>query len=535
MSDKSAAVSIKPSLLDRAVSYVSPVRGAQRMYAKEILAMHGGYTGADKTRRSLMNWFTNGGSADAATLSDLPALREHSSDLIRNTPLGAGVVGTMVTNVVGSGLTLQCAIDRGLLNMTDDQADTWEDDTEREFNLFALNCDLRRTLNFYDMTELNFRSELEKGDVFTVMSHKKRPGDLYGLKLSMVEADRVCNENDAMDTADLAGGIQRDEDGAPEFVHILKHHPGNATYQTKEWDKVRVFGEETGRRNVLHHYSMLRPDQSRGVPLLAPVIEPLKQISRLTESELMASVLASLYTVFIKTENGQGINGLSGPPQAGPIQPGAPALAKQAPAKDKQPMAMGSGLIVDLDIGESVETSTPGRPNGAFEPFYMAILKEISLGVELPFEIVLKTFNRSYSAGRGAINEAWRLFIKRRKKVSRGFCDPVYAAWMDEAVASGRRPAPGYFANPLIRQAYLGANWHGSGRGQINELVEAKAAKERSDMGMTSLSEEIAGYSGGDFLSTHRQRTKEVKRRREDGLQEPLKQPESNKKEPVND
>ena len=513
---------------ERFLAKLSPKMAARRYLSRmqlEALGGGGGYIGADKTRRSIMNWLTGSGSADADTLPDLPALREHSRDLIRNTPMAAGAVGTIVTSVVGSGLTLQSSIDRDLLPLSDEQADRWEIDTEREFNLWALNCDLRRTLNFYDMQELAFRQMLENGDVFGVLSHKKRPGDLYGLKISMVEADRVCNENEALDSPTLSGGVQRDDDGAPEYYHVLRHHPGNINYQAKVWDKIRAFGEKRGERNVVHLYTMLRPDQSRGIPLLAPVIEPLKQLSRLTESELMASVISSLFTVFIKTESGQGIKGLSGPPVPGPVRPNASNLTKQAPAKDKQPIAMGSGLIVDLADGESIEQAAPARPNGAFEPFFLAIVKEISVGIEMPYELVLKEFNKSYSASRGAINEAWRMYLKRRKKLARGWCDPIYAAWLDEAVASGRRPAPGYFANPLIRQAYLGASWHGPGKGQINELVEARAVRERTDIGLTSMAEEKAGYDGGDYLATHRQRTKEVKRRVADGLQEAVVAP----------
>ena len=521
---------------ERFLAKISPRLAAKRYVARmelNALGGGGGYIGADTTRRSIMNWLTGSGSADADTLPDLPTLREHSRDLIRNTPMAAGAVGTIVTSVVGAGLTLQCSIDRGLLNLTDDQADAWEESTEREFNLWGQSCDMRRTLSFNDMQELAFRQMLENGDVFGVLSYKKRPGELYGLKISMVEADRVCNPSGAMDTETLAGGIQRDSDGAPEFCHILKTHPGNIHYQAKEWDKVRIFGEKTGRRNVLQLFTMLRPDQSRGVPLLAPVIEPIKQLSRLTEAELMASVISSLFTVFIKTESGQGIPGLSGAPAPGPVRPGAPALNKQAPAKDKQPIAMGSGLIVDLAEGESIEQANPTRPNGAFEPFFLAIIKEISVGIEMPYELVLKEFNKSYSASRGAINEAWRMYQKRRIKLARNWCNPIYAAWLDEAVALGRISAPGYFADPLIRQAYLGARWHGPGKGQINELVEAKAVTERTTSGLTSLAEEKAGYDGGDYLATHRQRTKEVKRRVADGLQEPIVQ-QTNKEDSAN-
>lgn len=45
-----------------------------------------------------------------------------------------------------------------------------------------------------------------------------------------------------------------------------------------------------------------RPDQYRGVPYLAQVIEPLLQLRRYTESELMAALVQSFFTAWIETE-----------------------------------------------------------------------------------------------------------------------------------------------------------------------------------------------------------------------------------------
>jgi capsid protein len=53
-------------------------------------------------------------------------------------------------------------------------------------------------------------------------------------------------------------------------------------------------------------------------------------------------------------------------------------------------------------------------------------------------------------------------------------------------------------------------------------LKEAKAVRERIDVGLTTLSEETVAYDGGDWESKHRQRAREASERVEDGLQAPV-------------
>ena len=54
--------------------------------------------------------------------------------------------------------------------------------------------------------------------------------------------------------------------------------------------------------NILHIMTAERPDQYRGVPYLAKVIEPLLQIRRYTESELMAALIQSFFTAWVETK-----------------------------------------------------------------------------------------------------------------------------------------------------------------------------------------------------------------------------------------
>ncbi|KKL74956.1 hypothetical protein LCGC14_2059700 [marine sediment metagenome] len=110
---------IEPNLMDRVVSYVDPVRGARRMRARVAMALVGGYLGAKRDRRATKEWRVTQNSADADLLPDLPMLRERSRDLVRNSPIATGAVGTVLMNVVGTGLNLVPRPDGEVLGMTE--------------------------------------------------------------------------------------------------------------------------------------------------------------------------------------------------------------------------------------------------------------------------------------------------------------------------------------------------------------------------------------------------------------------------------
>src|SRR5580704_1537957 len=97
------APKVPETLLDRVIGYVAPERALRRMKARTAMAIVGGYVGGKYERNSLRGWFTAANSADVDTVYDLITLRSRSRDLVRNTPIATGAVGTMLTNVIGSG------------------------------------------------------------------------------------------------------------------------------------------------------------------------------------------------------------------------------------------------------------------------------------------------------------------------------------------------------------------------------------------------------------------------------------------------
>ena len=474
------------------------------MAHREILARRS-YVGASRGKRSFSGWNTNSHDADAAILDELPVLRDRCRDSYRNNPIAAGSLHTKVTNVVGTGLRLQARLDRSALGLTEENADALERKIESEWRLFAENqeCDAERTLTFFELQDAIFRSSLESGDVFVLMSFFYRPGSPYGLKLQVVEADRVDNPDHKTDVPSLAGGVEKDQYGAPIAYHVRSSHPGGlGIANSDDWRRIPAFGTITGRRNVLHLYRKLRPGQTRGVPDLAPVLDMLRSLGKYSEYELQAALVNSIFAAFTYTEDGMGIGGNT-----------ATGMGSTSDGKNVE---MGSGNIIDLTPGEKVIFSPPSRPNPAFASFVDAMLEQVGVALELPHDVLRQRYNASYSASRAALLEAWKMYKSRRKWLADKLCRPVYEAWFTEAVALGRIPAPGFLSGDFaIRQAYLGSDWVGPSQGALDPLKEAKAVTERIDQETMTRSDAAAEY-GMDWERIHPQRAKEERMRRED-------------------
>lgn len=504
-------VAIQQNIIDKVVSYFDPVKGRDRMQARAMMALAGGYVGGSRSkgRRSMSQWVTSDGDADSDILPDLPQLRENSRDLVRNNPLAAGVINTKVTNIVGTGLIMHPQIDAKLLGMSEEEAAQWEENTEREWRLFADSeaCDMDETCCFAELQDLVLRGALENGDSFALLPREERPGSVYDLKVQVIEGDRVSNPNFKADSSTLAGGIEKSPAGRPLAAHILSQHPGNLNRKAAKWER-REFRSNSGRRNVLHIYRKVRAGQTRGVPDLAPVIEALKQLGDFTDAELSATVVSSLFTVFIRTPDGTGL---------APMEPVTETGGKRT---DKD-FKMGKGAILEIGQDDEIEIANPGRPNTAFDGFVIAVLRQIGSALEIPFELMMKHFTASYSASRAALLEAWKYFDSRRMWLTKRFCQPVYEAWLEEAVLRGRVIAPGFIGgDPAIKAAYCGAEWVGPARGHIQPKQEADALKVHLDMGSKTLERVTAETDGGRWDRNHRQRVKEVTARRQAGLEQ---------------
>lgn len=472
--------------------------------------------GASRMLRSMSSWlpFLGSPNRDLST-PERKTLVARSRDAMRNHTIARAAVVRTRTNVVGTGLICRPQVDHEALGITEEQADALNAHIQREWEMYAgdpRECDAEATLNHYQLQSLALVSAMTGGDCFATTPWIERPGTIFSTRIQLVETDRVSNPNGQPDSQFMVEGVEFDQYGAPVAYHMCNGYPDDKFLKYPlRWDRVEAFGVETGRRRVLQVWcDKERPGLKRGAPYLAPVLEPLQKLERYASAELTNAVISAMFTVFIKKTADYDAGG-----QGQPIFGDEDSL-QHGSDNVGGPVELGEGAIVDLAVGEEPVSANPGRPNAQFEPFFSAIVKEIGAALEIPVEELLLHYSSSYSAARAAMLQAWRFYTMRRWWLVCDFCQPSYELFIDEAVARGRIKAPGY-ADPAIRKAYTKSIWIGPARGAIDELKEAKAARERIDIGISNETMETAAMTGETWQQVNRQRARELVQRRANG------------------
>ena len=468
------------------------------------------HAGASYTKKALKGFTVESGSPAEDINANNYTLRQRSRMLYMSAPIATGALKRQRTNIVGAGLKLKPTIDRETLGMTQEQAEAWQRRTQREFELWAQRkqaCDATGVNNFYGMQQLVALAWPMSGDVFALIK-RADPTPLmpYSLRIHLIEADRVRTPETAGVSSNplmtglttgtnaktgnlIYDGVEVDKSGAVVGYHIANTYPNQWDGEKTEFAFVKAYGEETGLPNILHIMDAERPEQYRGVPYLAQAIEPLLQMRRYTEAEITAAVVQSFFTAFIKTEAGTDdipMNEVGGE-------------GVQEVSRDPNEYEMGPGMMNILEPGEDVTFGSPTHPNTGFDTFMRSLCEQVGAALEIPADLLLMSFNSSYSASRAALLEAWKGFRMRRNWLTDDFCRPIYEIWLTEAVARGRISAPGFLTDPIIRQAYLESEWIGPSQGQLDPTKEVAAAVAAIENGLSTREAEAVKLNGSQF------------------------------------
>ena len=518
------------NVIDNLIEKVNPTAALKREQSRiKLDSIHkfrnSGYdeSGASRKKNALRGWTASSKSPQEDIDKNLFTLRQRSRSLYMSAPLAVSAIKTNRTNVVGQGLRLKSTIDADYLGMTQQQAAEWQTQAEREFNLWADSkfCDTTCINNFYEIQQVACMSWLLNGDSFVLLEYDKKYTFFpYGLRVHLVESDRICNPNSYGRNVDLNtrnpdnqnriyNGVEIDEKGKVVAYHICNTYPDSHLNVKKEWKRVKAFGEKTGVQNVLQIMESERAEQYRGIPYLAPVIESLKQLTRYSEAEMMAAVINGFFTVFVESESGTGDVNFTGVVEDDD---------RVTDDDDQVNYEIGSGVINMLNPGEKIEIADAKRPSTNFDAFTMSLAKYVGAALEIPVEMLTKSFNSSYSASRASLLEAWKAFRMRRSWLANDLCQPVYETFLVEAISSGRLKAPGFFLDPLIGKAYCKAQWNGPAPGMLDPVKEVSAAKERIDAGLSTRQREAVEITGADFESNVQQLAREKELMKKAGL-----------------
>ena len=521
----------RPNLIDRAVGFLNPQAGLERMEARTRLAASatmfgggtGGYRGARPDRGKRRGWFARARSANADNLPGADRMRAEQRDAAMNQPIATAAINRKVTFAIGTGLMAIPAINGTALGLSANEQEAWEQRIATDYDAYmaSKDVDASRQATGYGVQAIVERGTITSGDMLALrVMPDDQPGRVTATAWQLVEADRLRNPPTVADGACdprtgniIAGGVEVDRHWNPVAYWILKQHPGDLQIVSTAAmlpERIEAWDSTLQLPRVVHVYKKERAEQVRGVGMLATVLEPLKMVSDLSDAELFASVMSAMIAVVYKS------------PGATPMpepdygeEDGATGEAAEAGAGsyDIPPAAsqykFESGSVMEIDSEAEVEIKSPGRPNSAFDPFFQAIVRQIGAAIGVPAGVLMLMFNSSYTASKAEIEALYMDIRAERAWFGGDWCVPTYICFIAEKVARGDYPMPGFFADPAIRAAWTGVDWRGDGKITLNPAQEANGYKIRQDNGWQTGEEITAELTGGSFRENIRRRGRE--------------------------
>lgn len=454
-----------------------------------------GESGASTSKLAFKNSYDYINTPDEDIGDSQEILIARSLQLFMGNTVARAAISKIRTNVVGRGIKAKPKIKNKILKLEESEVERIQDDIQTLWELWAesVECDICRTDNLYKLQNLAIITHLIYGECFVMLPFSRNTGEIFETKIRFLDGTRCQSEEN---NENIKNGVEFNKDGAP-IAYYFKDKDSN-------YIRISTFSA-TGRRNLIHLIDKERIGQRRGVPLLAPVIESLAQMTRYTNAELTNAVISALFTAFIVSDK----------EVTSDAKIGGISTKQNETLNFEREISLGSGNITELPAGKKLEFANPNRPNPNFGNFTDAMCKHIGACLEIPYEVLLASFTKSYSASKAALLEVWKMYLMRRQWMISSFCQPIYETFIDECVDRGILNLKGYKEDPLKRRAYLGVEWYGQTQGQIDPVKETKAAKLRIETGLSTLSRETSELNGSNWETNLEQRKVEIAKLKE--------------------
>jgi len=360
-------------------------------------------------------------------------------DLYRNSPIIRAGVNGVARRAIGTGIRLQLNTDNNKWNH--ECLSQWLDWTEQ--------LDIAGAYDLDAICRQCIRSAYTDGDLG--LGLLDCDGDL---RVEVIEGDRIAEDMRAgiqIDRNNPIGGIIKDWDtGRVKEYLVGRRNAGGILEKCEPWDA----------DSFILFYRRQRPDQVRGVPLLAPVIQTARDLDKYLTAVRIAANVQATFGVFIKRHN--------------------PAQLMMAQSKavtgttDYRTQPMKTGQIWHLGPDEDVTGFSPTQPANQFDQVAKFWVRLIASGMGTTYEAMMSDFgDMSFSASRvqlmehNSINREWQRLIVRR------VLNRLYRVWVSKRMTPVSEGGCGLLAfNP---QAFDKYQWIGPADESIDPVGDADA------------------------------------------------------------
>ena len=489
---------------------------------REYAGYHGGAGGFGGQLRA---WNPPTESADAALLPNFARGNARADDLVRNNGYAANAVQLHQDHIVGSFFRLSHRPSWRFLGIAEEESRAFSREVEAAWKEFAEddNCyvDVERKRTFTMMIREGVAMHAFNGELCTQPTWDISASRLFRTQFKMVSPKRISNPGNTGDTRNCRAGVSVDNNGAAVGYYVSEDdYPG---WMPQKWTYIprELPG---GRASFIHVFEPMEDGQTRGANVFYSVMEQMKMLDTLQNTQLQSAIVKAMYAATIESEldtqqamdfilgaDGSQQNKLTG------------WIGEIASYYSAAPVRLGGAKVPHLMPGDSLNLQAAQDTDNGYSTFEQSLLRYIAAGLGVSYEQLSRNYSQmSYSTARASANESWAYFMGRRKFVASRQACQMFLCWLEEAVA--RRvvtlPSKARFSFQEARSSWGNCEWIGSGRMAIDGLKEVQEAVMLIEAGLSTYEKECA-KRGEDYQEIFAQQVRESLERRAAGLKPP--------------
>jgi lambda family phage portal protein len=388
------------NLIDKAIAFVNPQGAVDRLVARQRIKNF--EYDAVKYSRQRKGPSQLSGAEDYQSNYDRVELMKRARDLAENVGLVRSILMKFASHTAAN-ISYQARTENPEVNT----------EVEMYWAEWFDKCDISTRHTGSTLMQVAMMSMLRDGDFLFVLV---RDSD-GNLKIQGIEGDRLGDPFKVYTSSELIGGIHIDQKtGSPTAYDIYSRSIGDMyTYQV-------TIPASQG----FHLFDPLRIDQYRGISAFHTAINDATDIHEIVGFEKMSAKVASSQSAIIKRNNNNASD-LSSLTNDQDIN-GSPIKLE----------AIESGKISYLEPGEDIVfPDGPSRPSGAFAEFHKILLRNICLGVGIPYSFAVDPSAMSGPTARLEMQQAGRTFRRYQKLLDDKVLRPIKNIVIADGVARG--------------------------------------------------------------------------------------------------
>lgn len=494
------------------------------------LREYAGYQGGDAGfGGQLKGWTPALQNADAALLPTLRRGNARADDLVRNNGYAANAIQLHQDHIVGSFFRLSFRPNWRYLGVNDKNGRAFAKEVEDAWWEYAEdeNCylDVERKRTFTMMIREGVASHTFNGELFTQPCWEHHAARLFRTQFKMVSPKRISNPYGMTDTAEQRAGVRINKAGAALGYHVCEDsYPSGSA---RSW---RYIPRElaTGRPAMIHVFEPREDGQTRGANLFYSVMEQMKMLDTLQNTQLQSAIIKAMYAATVESELDSNsimefVLGAGGEDSGAGGKFIENLMGQMADFYAGANVKFNGAKVPHLFPNDKLNLQTAQDSDNGFSVFEQSLLRYVSAGLGVSFEQLSRNYSQmSYSTARASANESWCYFMGRRKLIASRQASQMFLCWFEEAIA--RRvinlPAKARFTFLEARNAWTRCEWIGAGRLAIDGLKEVQEAVMLIEAGLSTFEIECA-KRGNDYEDIFAQQVREVQERRAQGLKPP--------------